>query len=414
MDLIMIPALAVLFVINIIMLVMLAKNAKVKNIHDATERQLEHILQELEAERARSDRAASLMRQEMLVQFKNLGDSTLQTMTQISSSTQLNMDKLRDTVDGRLSKIQEESEKRLNEMRETVDKKLSETLSTGLQNSFKTVNTQLEQVYKSMGEMRTLTAGIGDLKNILANVKTRGTWGEIQLGRLIEDILAPGQFERDVSLQDNREKVEYAVKLPGLGSEPVYLPIDSKFPMDRYSAVLAANESADPARISAAMNTLLRAVMDEGKKIRDKYVLPPKTTDFAILFVPSEGLYSVLASQDMGYKLQSELRIMLAGPSTLCALLNSLQIGFKSVAIEKQSAEISKLLGAIKKAFGNFSDNVDKTLGSLQAATNNLNRVRGNATTIKNQLRSVEELSEENSRVLLGDELFEEPGEKSS
>ena len=403
MDFVIIAILIISILIEIVIAVRLSRKST-----DSRETQavLDQILARLGDSAAASDRNSALMRQEILNQFKALGDSSLNTMTQISTSTQANLEQLRATVDARLSRIQSENEKQLNEMRQTVDQKLTETLGTGLANSFQTVNTQLEQVYKSMGEMRSLAQGVVDLKNILANVKTRGGWGEVQLGRLIEDILAPGQYAQNVSLGSSREAVEYAIKLPGLGEEPVFLPIDSKFPMDRYTAVLSANESGNPAEISSATQTLLRAVRDEAKKIHDKYILPPQTTDFAVLFVPSEGLYALLAENDMGYQLQHDLRIMLAGPSTLSALLNSLQVGFKSVAIEQQSVEISRLLGAVKKAFENLSGNIDKSLKSLQAATNHLNTVRGNTRTIQSKLRNVEELSEDQSRRMLGDGFF--------
>lgn len=426
METVIIVAVCISLVLNVILLVLCISRKQKDYTAD-----FNSIERAIEKNNARQDAAASQLRQEMLVQFTHLGESNMSMLSKMSVTTEENLRDMRSTMDRRLISVQEENErrltevretmekhlasmqadneKRLNEMRDTVDRKLTESLTTGLENSFKTVNNQLEQVYKSMGEMRSLTTGIVDLKNILSNVKTRGGWGEAQLGRIIEDILAPSQYEKEVQIGRSRERVEYAVKLPGAGDEPVYMPIDSKFPMDRYASVLDAQESGNG--YAAAVDALCRAVMEEGKKIKTKYILPPETTDFAVMFVPSEGLYSLLASNDMIYRLQNEHRVMLAGPSTFTALLNSLLVGFRTLAIEKQSADIFKLLGAIKTSFERFTGNIDKTLKSLQAATNNLEKVGSNSRSIERKLKGIEQLAEPEAKELLGSQFFEDEEE---
>ncbi len=361
--------------------------------------------------KSQNENAQSLNRQEILTQFKNLNQISLAAISQISSNTGRDLESMRQTMDRRLDEIRAENEKSLADLRHTVDKNLSETVSAGLDTSFKSVSTQLEQVYKSMGEMHTLTSDIVDLKHILSNVKNRGTWGEIQLEVLISDILSPSQYERQFALDAGKEKVDFAVKLPGDGNTPVYLPIDSKFPMDRYKAVLDAEEYGDERAKTLSKDALVRAVSDEAKKIRSKYVLPPKTTDFAILFVPSEGLYAYLAGANLIFALQQEQRILLAGPSSLAALLNSLQLGFKTIAIERQSGEILKLLGAIKRSFANLSANLDNTGKSIHAAENNLEKALGNSRVIERKLQNLEEVDLFEAREILGESLFSETEE---
>jgi len=363
---------------------------------------------ELRSIKAQNEQDQSLSRQETLTQFKNLNQISLAAISQISSNTGRDLESMRQTMDRRLSQIQEENQKQLFELRQMVDKNLSETVSAGLDVSFKSVSSQLEQVYKSMGEMQTLTADILDLKRILSNVKNRGTWGEIQLDALIGDILAPSQYERQFALGEGRERVDFAVRLPGDGSAPLYLPIDSKFPMDRYQAVLDAEEYGDERAKSLSKDALIKGITEEARKIRAKYVSPPLTTDFAVLFVPSEGLYGFLAAANLPFVLQGEHRVLLAGPSTLAALLNSLLMGFKTIAIQRQSGEILKLLGAVKKAFALLGTHLDSAGRSLQAADNALSRAQGTSRGIQRRLQNLEETDLFEAKQLLGEDLFVE------
>lgn len=367
--------------------------------------------EEMRALRGMNEKAQSLSRQEILSQFKNLNQISLAAISQISSNTGRDLEAMRAAMDRRLAEIQAENEKSLAELRQTVNKNLSETLTDSLAASFQSVSSQLEQVYKSMGEMRSMTADVTDLKRILGNVKNRGTWGEVQLESLLSDILSPSQYAAQLSLSGSAEKVDFAVKLPGDGEKPVYLPIDSKFPMDRYRAVLDAEQYGDDRAKALSRETLLKTVRDEAKKIAAKYILPPDTTDFAVLFVPSEGLYAYLAAADLPFALQRDFRILLAGPSNLSALLNSFQLGFRTLAVERQSGEILKLLGAVKTSFSTFSVRLESTQKSLRAAENNLERALAASRGIERRLQGMEKSDLFTARELLGEDSFPESGE---
>ena len=367
--------------------------------------------EEMRALRGMNEKAQSLSRQEILSQFKNLNQISLAAISQISSNTGRDLEAMRAAMDRRLTEIQAENEKSLAELRQTVNKNLSETLTDSLAASFQSVSSQLEQVYKSMGEMRSMTADVTDLKRILGNVKNRGTWGEVQLESLLSDILSPSQYAAQLSLSGSAEKVDFAVRLPGDGEKPVYLPIDSKFPMDRYRAVLDAEQYGDDRAKALSRETLLKTVRDEAKKIAAKYILPPATTDFAVLFVPSEGLYAYLAAADLPFALQRDFRILLAGPSNLSALLNSFQLGFRTLAVERQSGEILKLLGAVKTSFSTFSVRLESTQKSLRAAENNLERALAASRGIERRLQGMEKADLFTARELLGEDSFPESGE---
>lgn len=367
--------------------------------------------EEMRALRGMNEKAQSLSRQEILSQFKNLNQISLAAISQISSNTGRDLEAMRAAMDRRLAEIQAENEKSLAELRQTVNKNLSETLTDSLAASFQSVSSQLEQVYKSMGEMRSMTADVTDLKRILGNVKNRGTWGEVQLESLLSDILSPSQYAAQLSLSGSAEKVDFAVRLPGDGEKPVYLPIDSKFPMDRYRAVLDAEQYGDDRAKALSRETLLKTVRDEAKKIAAKYILPPDTTDFAVLFVPSEGLYAYLAAADLPFALQRDFRILLAGPSNLSALLNSFQLGFRTLAVERQSGEILKLLGAVKTSFSTFSARLESTQKSLRAAENNLERALAASRGIERRLQGMEKADLFTARELLGEDSFPESGE---
>lgn len=392
-------AVVLLVLVNVVLTALLLKK-KPQNTGE-----FEQALERLEK---RNSSEASQTRAEITNQFQAMGQMSVTAISQVAQNTQRELENMRATMDRRLLEMRMENEKSLAGMRDTVDKKLQETVSSGIDASFKAVSSQLQRVYTSVGEMRTLTHDIVDLKHILSNVKNRGTWGEVQLGALIEDMLAPGQFEREFSLKQGREKVDYAVRLPGRGEGEVYLPIDSKFPMDRYQAVLLAENAEDQAAVALTRDALKRAITEEAKKIRTKYVIPPVTTDFAVLFVPSEGLYAYLCSTELPFTLQQEQRVLLAGPSTLAALLNSLQLGFRTLAIEKQSGEIYKLLGAVKTAFSSFTKNLEGVQSNLNAAANKLEKASSNSRNIQRRLKNLEEVDEGQAQALLGEEFFEQ------
>ena len=301
------------------------------------------------------------------------------------------LDNIRTTVEKRLSSLQDENSKKLDEMRQVVDEKLQKTLDERITQSFKSVNDNLQQVYKSVGEMQTLATGVGDLKKVLTNVKSRGILGEIQLGSILSEILAPEQYDENVEIKKGSGKrVEFAVKLPADDDKTVYLPIDSKFPGDSYTNLVDAYESGSKDEINAAVKVLLTTVKNEAKDINQKYICPPYSTDFGILFVPFEGLYAELVNRGMVEELQRNYKVNLAGPSTMAALLNSLQMGFKTLAIQKRSSEVWDVLGAVKTEFGKFEDVIKKTQNSLNLASRQLDDLVGVRTrAINRKLRSV-------------------------
>ncbi|MEG0357362.1 MAG: DNA recombination protein RmuC [Christensenellaceae bacterium] len=319
------------------------------------------------------------LRLEITSQFHILSGMMMDTMGKVSNNHTQSVEILRQTVEQKLSEIQK-----------SVDQKLDSTLKSGLDMSFKRVSDQLSQVYQSMGEMRTLTSGIGDLKNILSNVKTRGIWGEVQLYKLLTDFMAPGQYIENAKIGDG--VVEFAISMPREDRSNMLLPIDAKFPMDKYSHVLELIEQGKTLEITAAQKELFSAIITEAKKISEKYIRPPQTTDFAILFLPSEGLYSEAIRLGLIEKVQSKFKVMLTGPSTLCALLTSLQTGFKTLAIQKHSLAILDMMSAIKTEFDNFAEVLQKTQNSLSAAQNHLETVQKRTTKIQTKLTDVDGL----------------------
>ena len=305
------------------------------------------------------------------------------------------MESLRRTLDEGVQRLANENRRQLEEMRQTVDEKLHSTLEKRLNDSFAQVSQRLEQVYKSLGEMHTLASGVGDLKRMLGNVKTRGVWGEMQLGALLEQALTSSQYARNVAVvPGSQERVEFAVILPGKDDRPVYLPIDSKFPQEDYVRLTEAADAGDGEACEAARRALMNAVRTEGKRI-GKYIVPPYTTDFAVMFLPLEGLYAeVMRNAEVVETLQREQRILVAGPSTLLALLNSLQMGFRTLAIEQRSAEVWKLLGAVKTDFGNFAKVLEHTQEKLRQASDSIDSAFVRTRSIEKRLRSVEALEE--------------------
>ncbi|MFH2043865.1 MAG: DNA recombination protein RmuC [Pseudomonadota bacterium] len=353
-------------------------------------------------------------REEQGASLKDFGDSLSKRIAEIAGMqknqldtfskqlldmTRLNEEKLesmRLTMESRLSTMQEENSKKLELMRATVDEKLHNTLETRLGESFKQVSERLEQVYKGLGEMRSLATGVGDLKKVLTNVKTRGTWGEIQLGALLEQILSPEQYEANVATKkDSRERVEFAIKLPGqdpTGHHVVWMPIDAKFPQEDYQRLLDAQDAADKDLAERSLKNLEIRIKAEAKDIRDKYLCPPDTTDFALMFIPTEGLYAeIIRRPGLCDILQREYRIVVTGPTTLAALLNSLQMGFKTLAIEKRSSEIWQLLGTVKSEFRKFGDVLAKTKKKLDEASKTIENAETRTRAIERSLRSVQE-----------------------
>lgn len=320
------------------------------------------------------------LRTEIIGQFNLLSRMVLDTVDRTAAGNTAGVELLRQTVEERLKEIQR-----------SVGVKLDETLKTGLDSSFRRVSDQLQEVYKSIGEMRTLTNGIGDLKNILSNVKTRGIWGEVQLSKLLSDFMSPGQYGENVRIE-GENVVEYAIRIPREDEQAMLLPIDAKFPMDRYARVLRLAEQGDTPALRTAQKELAAAVIAEAKKIGEKYIRPPKTTDFAVMFLPSEGLYAEVIRLELIEQLQSKWRVMAAGPSTLCALLQSFQMGFKSVAIQKHSTAILDMLNAVKAEFSGFLAELQKTQHSLAAAQGHLETVHRRSSRIQSRLTNVDEI----------------------
>jgi len=326
-----------------------------------------------------------------------------------AKSNEEQMGKIEARIEKNLTEIRTNNEKKLEEMRVTVDEKLHATLEKRLGESFKQVSERLEAVHKGLGDMQNLAAGVGDLKRVLTNVKTRGTWGEFQLGNLIEQILTPGQFETNVATKKRSDaRVEFAVKLPGRGEkkeEVVWLPIDSKFPKEDFERLLQAKETANTVEIAESRKSLERAIKSFAKDISTKYLAPPETTDFAIMFLPIESLYAeILSIPGLADYVQRTFRVTIAGPTNLLALLNSLQMGFKTLAIEKRSSEVWKLLSAVKTEFGKFGDILEKTQKKLETASNSIGEATRKTRTIERKLRGVEELPSAEAVKLIGNE----------
>jgi DNA recombination protein RmuC len=325
------------------------------------------------------------------------------------------LENIRQTVERQLRSMQEDNNKKLDEMRGIVDEKLQKTLEARLTQSFTLVNERLEQVYKGLGEMQALAAGVGDLSKVLSNVKTRGILGEIQLGAILSEILSPEQYLTDTPVKKgSAERVEFAIKLPADDGESVLLPIDSKFPMDAYLALTDAYESGKPEAVRAAQEQLKARVKGFARDIRDKYIRPPQTTEFAVMFLPTEGLYAEIVKLNMMETLQREFRVSVAGPSTMAALLNSLQMGFKTVAIQKRSGEVWKVLGAVKTEFETFEEVLQKAQKQLDRVHGDLDSLIGTRTRkIRRTLLSVESLPAADApRILDGADLLD-PEENS-
>jgi DNA recombination protein RmuC len=335
-------------------------------------------------------------------QFEAFG----QHLNRLTQSFDARVEQLRLTVETRLGAIQTENAAKLEEMRKTVDEKLHATLEQRLGESFKLVSERLEQVHRGLGEMQTLAAGVGDLKKVLTNVKTRGTWGEVQLANLLEQVLTQEQYAENIATRPkSADRVEFAIRLPGReGGAPVWLPIDAKFPVEDYQKLVEAQERADAVAVEAAAKALEARLKDEAKTIREKYIEPPHTTDFAILYLPTEGLYAeVLRRPGLVEALQRDQRVSIAGPTTLAAMLNSLQMGFRTLAIEKRSSEVWAVLGAIKTEFGKFGEALAHTKKKLQEASNSIDKAEVRTRAVEKKLKNVEALPATEAVALLGE-----------
>lgn len=329
-----------------------------------------------------------------------------QQLTKASDRNDVKMEAVRKTIEERLNLIQEDNNKQLDKMRVTVDEKLHETLEKRLSASFKQVSERLEIVHKGLGEMQTLATGVGDLKKVLQNVKTRGTWGEVQLGNLLADLLTPDQYDENVATKKgSADRVEFAIKLPAKddADKTIFLPIDAKFPLNDYQGIVEAADAADVDEVERLSKALEMRIKAEAKDIRDKYIDPPYTTDFGIMFLPVEGLYAeVLRRPGLVDLLQREYRVIVTGPITISAIISSLQMGFRTLAIEKRSSEVWEVLGAVKKEFTVFGDILDKTQKKLQEASNTIEKASSKSRTIERKLGKVQELPASSDSVIPG------------
>ena len=367
----------------------------------------------------RQEQSLSLNRlsQALAAQLAQLGrlqaqqlESFAQQLARLTNSNEQRFEQFRLALEARLGAMQADNAGKLEEMRRTVDEKLHATLEQRLGESFKLVSERLEQVHKGLGEMQMLAAGVGDLKKVLSNVKTRGSWGEVQLENLLDQLLTSEQYAKNVATRpDSPDRVEFAIRLPGreIGDEerqPVWLPIDAKFPLEDYQRLLEAQELADAPALQVASRALEGRLRDEARKIHDKYVEPPYTTDFAILYLPTEGLYAeVLRRPGLVDGLQRDFRICIAGPTTLAALLNSLQMGFRTLAIERRSSEVWAVLGAIKTEFGRFGEVLEATHRKLEQASRSIEAAGVRTRQIERKLRGVEALPAREARQRLAD-----------
>ena len=372
--------------------------------HAATVQQFEDMRRQLQAQ-------GLVGREEQSRGLKQFADSMNQALARLTESNAARMQEVRATLEAKIKDLQADNGARLEEMRKTVDEKLHATLETRLTASFQQVSERLERVHQGLGEMQQLALGVGDLKRVLTNVKTRGTWGEVQLEMLLEQVLTPEQYAKNVeTIAGSGARVEFALKLPGQveGGAPVWMPIDAKFPKEQYERLLDAADRADAEGVALAGRELERAVRGEAKTISEKYVSPPHTTDFAILFLPTEGLYAeVMRRPGLADELQRIHRISIAGPSTLSALLNSLQMGFRTLALEKRSSEVWQVLGAVKTEFAKFGDVLAATKLTLERAAKNIESAETRSRQMARKLKTVEALPSEAAQLLLGPEVDE-------
>ncbi len=373
----------------------------------------EIIREESRASRDEAMQSARSLREELAATQKDAHVTVIQAISEMNRSQRDSLAAieqrirgLSDTLDLKMKALQESNDRKLDQMRQTVDEKLQSTLEKRLGESFKIVSERLEAVQRGLGEMQNLATGVGDLKRVLTNVKARGTWGEVQLGAILEQLLTPDQYEKNVKVRPSSgEVVEFAIRLPGTGSEAntnVWLPIDAKFPQEDYQRLVQASEAADTNAVEQSLKALTRAIENSAKDISEKYIEPPATTDFAILFLPTEGLYAeALRQPGLLEKLQDTYRVVVAGPTTLSAILNSLRMGFRTLAIEKRSSEVWQVLAAVKTEFGKFGEVLDKVKRQLETASGTIDETGVRTRAMERKLRDVEALPESESSELL-------------
>ena len=333
-------------------------------------------------------------RQESASNSRALREEISSSLTGLARLNEEKLENMRRSMEERIKSLQDDNSQKLEKMRQTVDEKLHETLEKRLGESFKQVSDRLEQVHRGLGEMQSLAVGVGDLKKVLSNVKSRGTLGEVQLGNILEQVFAPTQYVKDFApRQESRDHVEYAIKYPGRDGEPVYLPIDSKFPVEDYQRLMEAQDRGDAVMVEEAAKALEKRIKGEAKDIKDKYLNPPVTTDFGILFLPFEGLYAeVLRRPGLYETLHTEFKVAVCGPTTILAFLNSLQMGFRTITIQKRSQEVWQLLSVIKNEFSKFGDLLDKTQKKLQEAGETIEQVAKSTKKMDKKLSDVEAL----------------------
>ena len=355
------------------------------------------------------ERARRELREELRSARDEARVSARELREEVSKSidaTQASLDRVRGTLDQRVRELQEGNERKLDEMRRTVDEKLHDTLEKRLGESFKLVSDRLDTVHKGLGEMQQLATGVGDLKRVLTNVKARGTWAEVQLGAILEQVLTPEQFNKNVCIRpDTAERVEFAVRLPGPLDDPatcVWLPIDSKFPQEDWLRLQDASDQGDVAAVQAASDALMRTVRGSAREIHDKYVHPPASTDFAIMFLATEGLFAeVLRHPSLVSDLQLQYRVVVAGPTTLAAILTSLRMGFQTLVVEQRAAEVWRVLGAVKTEFGKFGDVLDKVKRQLNTASRTIEETGQRSRAMEKKLRSAERLPDAEAAIVL-------------
>lgn len=399
---------------GLVAVILLLKNRNTKpdmtEFTQKNEQQLSTLRQEISASTNQSVKSLgdmiALNQQNFMQSQAEKSKAIEERLKTFSLENEQKLELIRKSVEQKLSYIQEDNNKQLEKMRETVDEKLQKTLEDKMNKSFALVSERLEQVYKGLGEMQNLASGVGDLKKVLSNVKTRGILGEIQLSSILKEILAPEQFDENVATKKgSKDVVEFAIRLPGDDDGFIYLPIDSKFPGDTYAALKDAYDLGDKAQVELAAKTLITTIKREAKDIHDKYIDPPNTTEFAIMFLPFEGLYSEVVNRGLVEVLQRDYRVNIAGPSTMAALLNSIQMGFKTLAVQKRSAEVWEVLGSVKKEFDTFSDVLSKAQQHINLVTKDLDTLAGVRTRqIQRKLSAVQSID---SKVELSDSIDE-------
>jgi len=413
--------LAILILLSIAIFVLMLKNKSTDNTKSLTEiieKNSEKVEKTLKDEISTNRKEAASVnkeaREEIAKSIKDFGDSVNKQVSALTENQSKNfqsfseklgevierndqkMDKVKETIEKRLENIQKDNSEKLEKMRETVDEKLHATLEKRLGESFKLVSERLEMVQNGLGEMRTLAVGVGDLKKVLQNVKTRGTWGEVQLGNLLDQFMTPEQYEKNVATKKgSNDRVEFAIKFPAKDDKikNIWLPIDAKFPLEDFQSLIDAEEKGDVVLIDKMSKALEMRIKSEAKDIKEKYINPPYTTDFGILFLPIESLYAeVLRRPGLADSLQQNYKVIITGPTTIAAILNSLQMGFRTLAIEKRSSDVWAILGAVKSEFTKFGDILDKTHKKLQEASNTIEDASRKSRTIEGKLNKVQEL----------------------